>query len=121
MSPDWIGTGKVRARATGDVVEITIDGLTTQAKYYKPLAYEFFRKEWSSRPSYGDYTVEIMMEHVGDPPWLDLDNLAKALLDAIKGYLFHDDSQVARLLVERRQGERERITIRVFPRQTADG
>ena len=121
MQADWIGTGKVRARETGDVVEITIDGLTTQAKYYKPLAYEFFRKEWTSRPSYGDYTVEIVMEHVGDPPWLDLDNLAKALLDAIKGYLFHDDSQVARLLVERRQGERERITIRVFPRVTADG
>nr|MBP8072898.1 RusA family crossover junction endodeoxyribonuclease [Brevundimonas sp.] len=40
------------------------------------------------------------------------------LLDAIKGYLFHDDAQVARLLVERREGERERITIRVFPRQT---
>lgn len=60
---------------------------------------------------------------VGDPPWLDLDNLAKALLDAIKGYLFHDDAQVARLLVERREGERERITIRVFPRQSpgADG
>ena len=112
----WIGTGKVRARETGDTVELTIDGLTTQAKYYKPLVYEFMRKEWTSRPSYGDYTVEILMEHVGDPPWMDLDNLAKALLDAIKGYLFHDDAQVARLLVERRQGERERITIRVFPR-----
>ena len=118
----WIGTGKVRARETrspeGDtLVEISIDGLTTQAKYYKPLVYEFMRKEWSSRPSYGDYVVEIGMEHVGDPPWMDLDNLAKALLDAIKGYLFHDDSQVARLLVERREGERERITIRVFPRR----
>ena len=112
----WIGTGKVRARETGDTVELTIEGLTTQAKYYKPLVYEFMRKEWSSRPSYGDYTVEILMEHVGDPPWMDLDNLAKALLDAIKGYLFHDDAQVARLVVERRQGERERITIRVFPR-----
>jgi crossover junction endodeoxyribonuclease RusA len=118
MQADWIGTGKIRARETGDVVEITIDGLTTQAKYYKPLAYEFFRKEWSSRPSYGDYTVEIVMEHIGDPPWMDLDNLAKALLDAIKGYLFHDDSQVARLLVERRQGERERIAVRVFPRRS---
>ena len=53
------------------------------------------------------------MEYVGDPPWLDLDNLAKAILDAIKGYAFHDDAQVARLLVERRQGERERITVRV--------
>ena len=117
MTPGWIGTGKVRARETGDTVELTIDGLTTQAKYYKPLVYEFMRKEWSSRPSYGDYTVEIFMEHVGDPPWMDLDNLAKALLDAIKGYLFHDDAQVARLLVERREGERERITIRVFPRR----
>jgi Holliday junction resolvase RusA-like endonuclease len=116
VTPGWIGTGKVRARETGDTVELTIDGLTTQAKYYKPLVYEFMRKEWSSRPSYGDYTVEILMEHVGDPPWMDLDNLAKALLDAIKGYLFHDDAQVARLLVERREGERERITIRVFPR-----
>ncbi|WP_298097014.1 RusA family crossover junction endodeoxyribonuclease [Brevundimonas sp.] len=116
VEPQWVGRGKVRAREVGDTVELTIDGLTTQAKYYKPLVYEFMRKEWSSRPSYGDYTVEILMEHVGDPPWMDLDNLAKALLDAIKGYLFHDDAQVARLLVERRQGERERITIRVFPR-----
>ena len=118
VTQGWIGIGKVRAREVGDVVEITIDGLTTQAKYYKPLVYEFMRKEWTSRPSYGDYTVEILMEHIGDPPWMDLDNLAKALLDAIKGYLFHDDAQVARLLVERREGERERITIRVFPRKT---
>ena len=53
------------------------------------------------------------MEYVGDPPWLDLDNLAKAILDAIKGYAFHDDAQVARLLVERAPGERERIIVSV--------
>lgn len=116
MNGGWIGTGKVRARETGDVVEIAIDGLTTQAKYYKPLVYEFMRKEWASRPAWGDHVVEIRMEHVGDPPTLDLDNLAKALLDAIKGYLFHDDVQVARLLVERFEGERERILIRCHPR-----
>ena len=118
MTAGWIGIGQVRAREVGDVVEITIDGLTTQAKYYKPLVYEFMRKEWNSRPSYGDYSVEILMEHVGEPPWMDLDNLAKALLDAIKGYLFHDDAQVARLLVERREGARERVTIRSFPRRS---
>ena len=112
----WIGTGKVRACEVDGAIEIAIDGLTTQAKYYKPLVYEFMRKEWASRPAWGDYVVEIRMEHVGDPPWIDLDNLAKALLDAIKGYLFHDDSQVARLLVERHEGERERIVLRVFPR-----
>jgi len=50
---------------------------------------------------------------VGDPPWLDLDNLAKAILDALKGHAFHDDAQVARLLVERRAGERERIVVQV--------
>ncbi len=122
MTSGWIGTGKVRAREAGDLVEITIEGLTTQAKYYKPLVYEFMRKEWrGSRPSYGDFAVEIVMEHVGDPPWMDLDNLAKALLDAIKGYLFHDDAQVARLLVERHAGERERITVRVRPRQASGG
>jgi hypothetical protein len=112
----WTSHGKVRAREAGGVFEIVVDGLTTQAKYYKPLIYEFFRKEWrGSRPAWGDYGVEIFMDYEGDPPWLDLDNLAKAILDAIKGYAFHDDAQVARLLVERRPGDRERITVRVTP------
>ncbi len=114
---EWVVSGKVRAREDGARLVVVIDGLTTQARYYKPLVYEFFRKVWrGSRPSYGDNSVEILMEHVGEPPWMDLDNLAKALLDAIKGYVFHDDAQVARLLVERREGERERITITVAKR-----
>ena len=110
----WTGRGKVRVREAGGVLTVMVDGLTTQAKYYKPLIYEFFRKEWrGSRPAWGEFQVEILMEYTGDPPWLDLDNLAKALLDDIKGYAFHDDAQVRRLLVERRSGERERITIQV--------
>lgn len=112
MINDWTQHGKVRAREAEGVLELSVDGLTTQGKYYKPLIYEFFRKAWrGSRPAWGDYSVEIVMEYVGDAPWLDLDNLAKAILDAIKGYAFHDDAQVARLLVERRPGERERITV----------
>jgi hypothetical protein len=110
----WVHHGKVRAREGEDVLEVVVDGLTTQAKYYKPLIYEFFRKAWrGSRPTWGEFAVEIRMEYVGDPPWLDLDNLAKAILDAIKGYAFHDDAQVARLLVERAAGERERIMVTV--------
>ena len=130
----WVGAGRVRAREVDGVLEIAVDGLTTQAKYYKPLIYEFFRKAWrGSRPAPGslatqvylpgqsppwggdggEFSVEITMEYVGDPPWLDLDNLAKAILDAIKGYAFHDDAQVSRLLVERRAGERERIVVAV--------
>lgn len=116
MSEVWTQHGKVRARE-GDsegALVVEVDGLTTQARYYKPLIYEFFRKAWrGSRPAWGEFSVEIRMEYVGDPPWLDLDNLAKAILDAIKGYAFHDDAQVARLLVERGEGERERITVTV--------
>jgi hypothetical protein len=117
----WTGLGRVRAREEHGVMEITVEGLTTQAKYYKPLIYEFFRKEWrGSRPAWGDFTVEILMNYTGDPPWLDLDNLAKALLDSIKGYAFHDDAQVARLVVERRPGDRERITLTVSPYKPGD-
>ena len=117
---NWVIAGKVRCREYGGGIEIVIDGLTTQARYYKPLIYEFFRKQWrGARPAWGDFSVEIVMEHVGDPPWMDLDNLAKALLDGVKGYVFHDDAQVARLLVERREGERERILIRIEPRKRA--
>ena len=114
MDDSWTHHGKVRAREADGLFEIVVDGLTTQSKYYKPLVYEFFRKAWrGSRPSWGEFGVDIVMEYVGDPPWIDLDNLAKAILDAIKGHAFHDDAQVARLLVERRAGERERIVVSV--------
>ncbi|MFM8376863.1 MAG: RusA family crossover junction endodeoxyribonuclease [Phenylobacterium sp.] len=114
MDAGWTQHGKVRAREDGEAVEVVVDGLTTQARYYKTLIHEFFRKAWrGGRPAWGEFSVEILMEYVGDPPWMDLDNLAKALLDAIKGRVFHDDAQVARLLVERRAGDRERVAIRV--------
>lgn len=114
----WTKSGKVQARAAGDVVEIAIDGITTQARYYKPLVYEFFRKDFQLRPRYGEFEVEIRMEYLGETPSLDLDNLAKALLDALKGHVFVDDSQIARLLCERTAGERDRIFVKAVRRVT---
>lgn len=113
----WNGRGKVRARTLSGGVEIAIDGVTTQARYYKPLVYEFFRKEFEIRPRYGEFDVELIMEYVGETPRLDLDNLAKALLDSLKGHVFFDDSQIARLLCERRSGERDRISLRAVRRE----
>ena len=55
------------------------------------------------------------MEYIGDPPHMDLDNLAKAMLDSVCGAAFHDDVQVARLLVERRRGEREGVQMQLSP------
>lgn len=110
----WLGKGKVKARLLEDgILEAACNGLTTQAKYYKPLFKEFFRKDFRNlRPEHGDFDVHITMEYTGDPPHMDLDNLAKALLDSLIGAVYFDDSQVARLLVERREGERERIVLR---------
>lgn len=111
MTSDWIQSGKVRARINEDgALEVTCTGLTTQTKYYKTLLKEFFRKDFPRlRPGYGDYSVHIVMEYRGDAPWMDLDNLAKALLDSLSGNVFEDDHQVARLLVERRSAERDGI------------
>jgi len=118
--PAWEGRGKVRARwLESGALEISVDGLTTQARYYKPLVYEFFRKEFRVRPRWGDFEIDIRMEHLGEAPALDLDNLAKALLDAIKGFVFFDDAQIARLLAERAPGERDRIHITLRARGAA--
>jgi len=119
--PNWTGRGKVRAREIVGGAEIAIDGITTQARYYKPLVYEFFRKEFQIRPRWGEFEVELTMEYVGEVPTLDLDNLAKALLDALKGHVFFDDSQIARLLCERFAGARERITVRAVRREHGAG
>jgi len=35
----------------------------------------------------------------------DLDNIAKVVLDALKGYLFEDDSQIVRLLLVKKEAE----------------
>ncbi len=110
------GRGRVRGRAIEGGVELTIDEITTQARVYKPLVYEFFRKEFPTRPRWGDFEVDIRVEHAGEAPGLDLDNLAKALLDALKGHVFFDDAQIARLLCERAQGERDRITVQAVKR-----
>lgn len=118
---DWTGRGKVRAREITGGAEIAIDGITTQARYYKPLVYEFFRKEFPIRPKGGDFEVELIMEYVGETPRLDLDNLAKALLDALKGHIFFDDSQIAKLLCERRAGERDRISVRAVRHGVVEG
>lgn len=115
MSDRWLNSGKVRARLDEDgALEVAVDGLTTQTKYYKPLLKDFFRKAFTRvRPSWGDFDVHIVMRYTGDPPHMDLDNLAKALLDSACGAAFYDDSQVARLLVERIASDREGIWMRV--------
>ena len=102
MDDEWTHHGKVRAREGDGVMELVVDGLTTQAKYYKPLIYEFFRKEWrgsgpatgslATRTAFdrplpwaaggGEFGVDILMESV--PSHIDLEQMRTDLL-AVSG------------------------------------
>lgn len=45
----------------------------------------------------------------------DVDNYVKATLDGLTGVLWHDDSQIVKLVSEKRYGETGKIIIRVKP------
>lgn len=110
----WRGRGRVRAAWAEDgAVVVMVNGLTTQTRVYKALVREFFRKEWRARPSAdGVFAVDIFIDARPDGVRHDVDNVAKALLDALTGAVFRDDSQVERLVIERRARERERVWVR---------
>ena len=47
----------------------------------------------------------VVYRRVGYLKRQDLDNIAKVVLDALKGYLFNDDSQIVRLLLVKKEAE----------------
>ncbi len=116
MVGGWTGRGKIQGRVERETVFVRMDALTTQARVFKTLAKDFFRKEMRTvRPKGGPFEVRITIELVPDAPKHDVDNVAKALLDALTGAVFHDDSQVVRLVVEKAEGERARVHVRAAP------
>lgn len=113
---DWIGRGRVQAANVKDSLHLRVDAVTTQSRRFKSLIGDFFRTEFKRvRPKWGPYEVTILIEHTANSPRHDVDNVAKAVLDALTGVVFHDDSQVERLLVEKTEGERARVKVRARP------
>jgi Holliday junction resolvase RusA-like endonuclease len=113
---DWIGKGRVQAAMSGDSLHLRVDALTSQSKRFKTLIGEFFRTEFKRvRPKYGPYEVEIRIERTDHSPVHDVDNVAKAVLDALTGCVFHDDSQVEKLMVEKVLADRARVKVRARP------
>ena len=110
----WIGRGKVRAAPLEDGgLVLQLDGLTTQAgRIQKPIR-DFFRKEM--RELNKDYAslfdVSIWIESAGTVRRFDVDNVAKACLDALTGAVWRDDSQVVRLTVEKVEAGRDAVTV----------
>ena len=113
---DWIGRGKVQAADMNGSLHVRVDALTSQTRRFKSLVGSFFRTEFKRvRPKYGPYEVVIQIERTENSPVHDVDNVAKAILDALTGVVFHDDSQVERLHVEKVLGERPRVKVRARP------
>ncbi len=103
---------------SGDELNLRVDAVTTQTRRFKSLIGEFFRLEFKrARPKWGPYEVCIEIERTPNTPTHDVDNVAKAVLDALTGVVFHDDSQVERLIVTKMNGDRPRISVTARPMQ----
>jgi crossover junction endodeoxyribonuclease RusA len=112
----WRGSGSTKGRQIGPMAEFLILEVTSQSKVYKQKLDRLLRTDMKIRPRYGEFEVEILIDLNRDYPAIDLDNVAKAVLDGIKGAVFFDDAQVMRLVVEKRWAESERVLVRVWPR-----
>ena len=101
---------------SGDSLHLRVDAQTSQSGRFKALIGEFFYTEFKRvRPKYGPYEVEIRIERTENSPVQDVENVARAVLDALTGCVFHDDSQVEKLMVEKVLSDRARVRVKARP------
>jgi crossover junction endodeoxyribonuclease RusA len=113
---DWIAQGTTKGRAIEGGYEFELAEVTSQARVYKQKLRDLLRLTMALSPQEGEFEVAITIELNPNYPAIDLDNVAKAVLDGIKGYVFHDDAQVMKLVVEKRWAQGERVLVRVWAR-----
>lgn len=113
---DWQGGAVVRGRASQKEWQFEINEVTSQARVYKQALHQFFRVHMPLRPKWGEFEVDIQIHLNPNFPQIDVDNVAKAVLDGIKGHVFVDDSQIMRLLVEKIPTDGEKLVILVRKR-----
>ncbi|WOI54603.1 RusA family crossover junction endodeoxyribonuclease [Parvularcula sp. LCG005] len=111
------GRGRVSVKLKGDDALITINAATTQTRILKKLIANLIRAETHKvRPAYTPFEVRIWTSVLADKRgYHDVDNVAKAVLDALSGIFWQDDRQVQRLISERFEGDANRIVVRVRP------
>lgn len=116
----WHGRGSVRLARVGRSLVVRIDAVTTRGGRLKKEVAGFFRHEYrQQRPTHDPWVVTIWV--VGEQGRFDVDNVAKACLDALTGVIWHDDSQVRRLTVEKLDGDGRRIIVQATPGTPTDG
>ena len=98
------GKGKVQIASRGDDLLIRVNLATTQTRKLKAELRSFLRREAAFvRPHFGPFEVRIWTSQFGNKSHLDVDNIAKACLDALNGVVWRDDRQVMRVTSEKIQ------------------
>ena len=94
-----------------------IDAATTQTRQLKKVVAANARRQSSGlRVSHEPFEVRIWTSVLADKRgYHDVDNIAKAILDALTGVVWRDDRQVLRLISERFEGDANRIAVRATP------
>ncbi|MEL6364365.1 MAG: RusA family crossover junction endodeoxyribonuclease [Pseudomonadota bacterium] len=120
MRSEFYGKGKVQIAFQGEAALLRIDAATTQTRRIKGLVADFLRKEVAHvRAGFQPFEVRIWTSEAEPGRNHDVDNVAKAVLDALNGVFWRDDRQVVRLISEKFQGERGRIAVLVRPLRKA--
>lgn len=93
-------------KSTQHIYGLTCRGRFSQ-RYMTPagkrLKWEYqleARAQWRGKPLIGDIEVSITL-YFGTKRKADLDNFNKLSLDALTGIAYEDDSQIAKLTIER--------------------
>lgn len=116
-TPKKINDGKVICVQGDNFWHFELAEVTSQSKVYKEALHRFFRQSMPLVAQSGEFEVEININVNPEYPAIDVDNVAKAVLDGLKGHVFIDDAQIMRLLVEKEFEENEKIGIDIKLRQ----
>jgi crossover junction endodeoxyribonuclease RusA len=111
-----LGSGMNLCDMSGDELNLRVDALTSQTRRFRSLIGEFLRLEFKRERVPGlSYEVCIRIERPGTAVDQDVDSVAKAVLDALTGVVFHDNSPVDRLSVTKHASEHARVSVIARP------